>query len=127
MKVEKHKRILQFTNQNIYWQADSSDEDIKGNRNSDSPEYLHEMVTLDTNSEEHFATTEEEIMSMNSEIIIMDSNMKSSDDRLHTTSEDFEAMIDSGNSKDGKESNSSIELMEIEPSVSFFFFFFQMN
>lgn len=92
---------------------DESDEDGK-HKNSESPVYLDEMVNLDTNSEEHFATTEEEIMSMNSEIIIMDSNIKTPEDRLHTTAEDFEAMIDSGNSKDGKESNSSIELMEIE-------------
>lgn len=90
---------------------DSSDEDGKI-RAPESPVYLDDM-NLDTNSEEHFATTEEEIMSMNSEIIIME-NVKSPDEQLHTTSEDFEAMIDSGNSKDGKESNSSIELMEIE-------------
>lgn len=91
---------------------DSSDEDGK-NRAPESPVYLDD-INLDTNSEEHFATTEEEIMSMNSEIIIME-NVKSPDEQLqHTTSEDFEAMIDSGNSKDGKESNSSIELMEIE-------------
>lgn len=90
---------------------DSSDEDNK-NRAPESPVYLDDM-NLDTNSEEHFATTEEEIMSMNSEIIIME-NVKSPDEQLHTTSEDFEALIDSGNSKDGKESNSSIELMEIE-------------
>lgn len=93
---------------------DSSDEDGKLHKNSESPVYLEDMVNLDTNSEEHFATTEEEIMSMNSEIIIMDSNIKTPEDRMHTTSEDFEAMIDSGNSKDGKESNSSIELMEVE-------------
>lgn len=91
---------------------DDSDDDSKDNHNSESPIYLDEMA----NSDEHFATTEEDIMSMNSEIIVMESNMKSSDDRLHTTSEDFEAMIDSDNSKDGKESNSSVELMEIEPS-----------
>lgn len=92
---------------------DSDDEGKHGH--SESPVYLDELVNLDTNSEEHFATTEEEIMSMNSEIIIMDSSMKTPEDRLHNTVEDFEAMIDSGNSKDGKESNSSIELMEIEP------------
>lgn len=93
--------------------VDDSDDDKHGH--SESPVYLDEIVNLDTNSEEHFATTEEEIMSMNSEIIIMDSSMKTPEDRLHNTAEDFEAMIDSGNSKDGKESNSSIELMEIEP------------
>lgn len=95
--------------------VDDSDDD--GKHHSESPVYLDEIVNLDTNSEEHFATTEEEIMSMNSEIIIMDSGMndRTHDDRLHNTAEDFEAMIDSGNSKDGKESNSSIELMEIEP------------
>lgn len=89
---------------------DSDDE----KHHSESPVYLEEL-NLDTNSEEHFATTEEEIMSMNSEIIIMDSSMKTPEDRLNNIGEDFEAMIDSGNSKDGKESNSSIELMEIEP------------
>lgn len=91
--------------------VDDSDDDGK-HGHSESPVYLEELVNLDTNSEEHFATTEEEIMAMNSEIIIMDSNMKTPEDRIN---EDFEAMIDSGNSKDGKESNSSIELMEIEP------------
>lgn len=89
-------------------------EDSDEHGHSESPVYLDEMVNLDTNSEEHFATTEEEIMSMNSEIIIMDSCMKD-EDRMHNASEEFEAMIDSGNSKDGKESNSSIELLEIEP------------
>lgn len=92
--------------------VDDSDDD---KHHSESPVYLEEIVNLDTNSEEHFATTEEEIMSMNSEIIIMDSNIKTPEDRMHNANEDFEAMIDSGNSKDGKESNSSIELMEIEP------------
>lgn len=92
--------------------VDDSDDE---KHHSESPVYLDEIVNLDTNSEEHFATTEEEIMSMNSEIIIMDSSMKTPEDHLHNTGEDFEAMIDSGNSKDGKESNSSIELMEIEP------------
>lgn len=92
---------------------DSDDDDKHGH--SESPVYLDDIVHLDANSEEHFATTEEEIMSMNSEIIIMDTCMKTPDDRLHNATEDFEAMIDSGNSKDGKESNSSIELMEIEP------------
>lgn len=94
--------------------VDDSDDEGK-HVHSESPVYLDDLVNLDTNSEEHFATTEEEIMSMNSEIIIMDSSMKTPEDRLHNTAEDFEAMIDSGNSKDGKESNSSIELMEIEP------------
>lgn len=89
--------------------VEDSDDDGK-HMHSESPDYLDDIV----HSEEHFTTTEEDIMSMNSEIIIMDSGMKD-DDRLHNTSEDFEAMIDSGNSKDGKESNSSIELMEIEP------------
>lgn len=89
--------------------VEDSDDEGK-HMHSESPDYLDDIV----HSEEHFTTTEEDIMSMNSEIIIMDSGMKD-DDRLHNTSEDFEAMIDSGNSKDGKESNSSIELMEIEP------------
>lgn len=42
----------------------------------------------------------------------MDSGMKASpEEQMHATAEDFEAMIDSGNSKDGKESNSSTEMM----------------
>lgn len=92
---------------------DSSDDDGKLMKNPESPEYLEDLVNIDTtNSEEQFTTTEEEIMSMDSEIIIMDSGMKTSpDEQMHATAEDFEAMIDSGNSKDGKESNSSTEMM----------------
>lgn len=95
----------------------ADDDDIEDIDNGPStPVYLEDIANLDGNSDpdDHFTTTEEDIMSMNSEVIIMDSSgMKTPEDRLHTT--DFEAMIDSGNSKDGKESNSSIELMEIEP------------
>lgn len=83
---------------------DDNEDDLSScSMNSGTP------IFLDTNSDpdEHFATTEEDIMSMNSsEVIIMDS--------VKTPAEDFEAMIDSGNSKDDKESNSSVELMEIE-------------
>lgn len=92
---------------------DSSDEDGRMLKNPESPEYLDDLVNIDTtNSEEHFTTTEEEIMSMDSEIIISDSGMKASpEEQMHATAEDFEAMIDSGNSKDSKESNSSTEMM----------------
>lgn len=86
---------------------DSSDEDGRAMKNPESPEYLDDCDNIDTsNSEEHFTTTEEEIMSMDSEIIVTEPGMKTSDDQMH---EDFEEMIDSGNSKDGKESNSSTE------------------
>lgn len=83
-------------------------------------------IYLDTNSDpdEHFATTEEDIMSMNSsEIIIMDSTsgMKSHQEHrlqsINHTTEDFEAMIDDGKEDDDEEDNSSmeaVELMEIE-------------
>lgn len=59
-------------------------------------------------------------MSMNSEIIIMDSSIKTPEDRFaHSSTDEYETMIDSGNSKDDKESNSSIELMEIESEQEF--------
>lgn len=60
---------------------------------------------------------DDDALSMNSGTpIYLDQNSDPEEDIVSSnhTGEDFEAIIDSGNSKDGKESNSSVELMEIE-------------
>lgn len=85
---------------------DSSDEDGK-NKNFDSPEYLEDIAT--TTSEDHFQATEEDLMSMGSEIIIIDSSVKTPDESNFSVSGvDFEAMIDSENSKDSKDDKDSV-------------------
>lgn len=56
---------------------DSSDEDAK-TKTPESPEYLEHLGA--TNSEDHFQATDEDLMSMGSEIIIIDSSAKTPED-----------------------------------------------